>query len=110
MTIDRKKLGQKLHDEKMERNRKITDRSDANAAEKKYALQKKHAMGIFGALLLQGQSGKTYKLKLQNPKWTTVQLNKWLDICNRECETEGTIVTEWNGKISRRDGCIFIAL
>lgn len=110
MTFDRKKFGQKLHDEKLDRYRKITDRSDANASEKKYAMQKKNAMGIFGALLLQAPAGRTYKLKLQNPKWTAKQLNAWLKIANAECGTEASIVTDADGNIPRRDGCIFVAL
>jgi hypothetical protein len=110
MTIDRKKLGQKLHDEKMNRNRLITERSDSCYRDKQLVLQKKNAMALFGALLLQASSGHTYKVKLQNPRITTQRLYKYLEIANRECGTEASFVTYDKGQLIRLNGCVMVEL
>lgn len=110
MTIDRKKLGQKLHDEKKNRIRLITENHYANNQDKQRALQKKNAMALFGALLLQAPAGRTYKVKLQNPKITTPRLYKYLEIANAECGTEASFATYDKGQLIRLNGCVMVEL
>ena len=110
MTFDRKKYQQAKVTKRMHTVSRITESQNSDTRDKQLAMQKKNAMAIFGALLLLAPEGKTYKVKLQNPKWTTKQLNAWLLIANRECGTEASIVTDADGNVPRRDGCIFVAL
>lgn len=110
MALDRRKLGQNNFDAKLQKHRKITESSNADARDKQLKLQKKNAMGVFGALLLQAPSGRSYKLKLQNPKWKGSQLKSWLEIANAECETEASIITDDKGRVIFVDGCIMVRL
>lgn len=110
MALDRKKLGQNNFDAKLQTHRKITEASNTNARDKQLKLQKKNAMGIFGALLLQAPAGRAYKLKLQNPNWTGKQLKKWLEIANEECETEASIITDDKDRVIFLDGCIMVRI
>ena len=105
-----KKRSDKAHDMKLQKRRFEVEGRDQNYRDKVYAMQKKNAMGFFGALLLQGQSGKTYKLKLQNPRTSTKTIENWLKIANAECGTEAVLVRYDKGQLIRLENSIMVTL
>lgn len=95
--------------------RKKTNRDKLNTEieqrlDKAIALRKKNAMHQFGAVLLLGKPGNTYKVRLASPKATRETLQGWLDVANEECGTNATFVIDELGNLPRKDGCVFVTV
>ena len=84
--------------------------ANMNTKDKKIAAQKKNAMAIFGALLLQAPTGRTYKVKLPDRRIDRHRLLTYLEIANRECETNAELVMNDLGHLAKIDDCVLVQL